>query len=249
MEWQKVEPVQTTRIYREIVRQIRTLVAQGKLKSGDRLPPERELAERFKVSRASVREALRALESMRLIQIRVGEGSFVREISVDSLVEPLALAILTRREATSDLFEARRLLEPPIAGLAALRATPEEVREMERIVEHQGAEVARGHTGLSEDAAFHAAIAASAHNHAISRIVHALVDLLKKSREESLQSPGRPKRSHGDHERILAAIGARDPEAARKAMLDHVVAVEGLVLGLHKETALSPKVARKKARS
>jgi GntR family transcriptional repressor for pyruvate dehydrogenase complex len=229
MEWQKVEPVHATRVYTEIVRQIRTLVAEGRLKSGDRLPPERELAERFNVSRASVREALRALESMRLIQIRVGEGTFVREIAVDSLVEPLALAILTRREATGELFEARRLLEPPIAALAAIRATAEERREMERIVAHQGSEVERGHTGLAEDAAFHAAIAASAHNHAITRIVHALVDLLKKSREQSLRTPGRAQRSHEDHKAILAAIRERNPEAAREAMLAHVVAVEALV--------------------
>ena len=87
MEWHKVEPINSTRIYEEIVRQIRTLISEGKLKSGDKLPPERELAERFKVSRPSVREAMRALESMGLIEIRLGEGTFVREISVDSLVE------------------------------------------------------------------------------------------------------------------------------------------------------------------
>ena len=132
MEWHKVEPINSPRIYEEIVRQIRTLISEGRLKSGDRLPPERDLAERFRVSRASVREALRSLESMGLIEIRLGEGTFVREISVDSLIEPLALVILTQREAVGELFEARRLLEPPIAGLAARRSTKEEIQEMER---------------------------------------------------------------------------------------------------------------------
>src|SRR6266851_3407107 len=154
MEWHKVEPINSPRIYEEIVRQIRTLISEGKLKSGDRLPPERDLAERFRVSRASVREALRSLESMGLIEIRLGEGTFVREISVDSLIEPLALVILTQREAVGELFEARRLLEPPIAGLAARRSTKEEVQEMERILEEQGKEVAAGGTGLAQDAAF-----------------------------------------------------------------------------------------------
>jgi GntR family transcriptional repressor for pyruvate dehydrogenase complex len=240
MEWYKVEPVNSTRIYKEIVKQIRTLISEGKLKSGDRLPPERDLAERFRVSRASVREALRALESMRLIQIRLGEGTFVREVSVDSLVEPLALVILTRREAVGELFEARRLLEPPIAALAARRSSKEEIQEMERIVEDQRKEVASGRTGLAEDAAFHAAIAGSAHNHAITRIVHALVDLLTQSREESLQTPGRPTRSQQDHERILAAIRGRHSEAARRAMLDHLVAVEGLVMGRRAEDDKKP---------
>jgi GntR family transcriptional repressor for pyruvate dehydrogenase complex len=235
MEWHKLEPISSPRIYEEIVRQIRTLIAEGKLKSGDRLPPERDLAERFRVSRASVREALRALESTGLIEIRLGEGTFVREISVDALIEPLALVILTQREAVGELFEARRLLEPPIAALAARRSTREEIQEMERVLEEQGKEVAAGGTGLAQDAAFHAAIASSTQNRAITRIVHAVVDLLSQSREESLQTPGRATRSHQDHRQILETIRGRRPDAARRAMLNHLVAVEKLVMGRQAE--------------
>ncbi len=231
MEWPNVEPIKSTRIYEEIVRQIKTLVQEGKLKSGDKLPPERDLAERFQVSRTSVREAFRALESTGLIEIRPGEGTFVREISVESLIEPLALVILTQREAVGELFEARRLLEPAITGLAARRASKEEIHEMERILEEQAKEVAAGRTGLAQDAAFHAAIASSAHNRAITRLVHALMDLLTQSREESLQIPGRPTRSHQDHRSILEAIQRRDAASAQRAMLDHLVAVEGLLMG------------------
>ena len=90
-------PIKSTRIYEEIVRQVKPLIAEGRLKSGDRLPPERELAEKFVVSRTSVREALRALESLGLVEIRAGEGAFVREISVDALIEPLALVIRAAR--------------------------------------------------------------------------------------------------------------------------------------------------------
>lgn len=229
--WPRVEPVRSTRIYAEIVRQIRGLIADGRLKSGDRLPPERDLAERFRVSRASVREALRALETTGLLEIRPGEGAFVREAPVEALVEPLALVILTQREAIAELYEARRLFEPPIAALAAGRATAEEVGEMARILDDQAREVAAGRTGLAQDAAFHAAIAQATHNRAISRLVTALMDLLTQTREESLQTPGRPRRSHRDHRRILAAIRARDQEGARQAMLEHVLAVERLVMG------------------
>jgi GntR family transcriptional repressor for pyruvate dehydrogenase complex len=231
MSWPNVEPVKSTRIYAEIVRQIRGLVSDGRLKSGDRLPPERDLAERFRVSRTSVREALRALESTGLVEIRAGEGAFVREISVESLVEPLALVILNQREAIAELYEARRLLEPPIAGLAARRASADELAEMSRIFDEQAREVAAGRTGLQQDAAFHAAIGQAAHNRAITRIVSALMDLLTQTREESLQTPGRPERSHQDHRRVLAAIQARDEDGARQAMLDHLIAVEGLVVG------------------
>ena len=247
MEWHKVEPINSTRIYEEIVRQIRTLISEGKLKSGDKLPPERELAERFKVSRPSVREAMRALESMGLIEIRLGEGTFVREISVDSLVEPLALVMLTQREAVRELFEARRLLEPAIAGLAASRSTEEEIHEMERILEEQAREVATGRTGLTQDAAFHAAIASSASNRAITRIVHALIDLLTQSREEALQVPGRPARSHQDHRRILEAIRQRDAASAQRAMLDHLVAVERLIMGRQAEDDRNRSRQKKKA--
>ena len=247
MEWPNVEPIKSTRIYEEIVRQIKTLVQEGKLKSGDRLPPERDLAESFKVSRTSVREAFRALESMGLIEIRAGEGTFVREISVESLIEPLALVILAQREAVGELFEARRLLEPAIAGLAARRATRDEIQEMERILEEQAKEVAAGRTGLAQDAAFHAAIAGSAHNRAITRIVNALMDLLTQSREESLQTPGRPTRSHQDHRRILTAIQRRDAASAQGAMLDHLIAVEGLVMGRQAEEGrITPALKKKK---
>lgn len=231
----ELEPVKSTRIYQDIVRQIRGLIADGRLKSGDRLPPERDLAERFRVSRTSVREALRALGSLGLVEIRAGEGAFVREVSVESLIEPLALVILTQREAIADLFEARRLLEPPIAGLAARRASPDEVAEMRRILDQQASEVAAGRTGLTQDAAFHTAIADSSQNRAITRIIRVLMDLLTQTREESLHTPGRPERSHQDHRRILQAIEGRDAEVAEQAMLDHLAAVEHLVMGRREE--------------
>ncbi|HEX9819456.1 MAG TPA: FadR/GntR family transcriptional regulator [Methylomirabilota bacterium] len=224
-------PIKSTRIYEEIVRQVKAMIAEGKLKGGDRLPPERDLADKFVVSRTSVREALRALESLGLVEIRPGEGTFVRQVSIESLVEPLALLMVSQREAIGELFEARRLLEPSLAALAADRATPEEIQEMERILEEQAREIAAGRTGLAQDAQFHTAIGVAAHNRAITRIAHAIMDLLTQSREESLNTPGRPTRSHEDHRRVLTAIEGRDAEDARRAMLEHLAAVESLVLG------------------
>jgi GntR family transcriptional repressor for pyruvate dehydrogenase complex len=224
-------PIKSTRIYEEIVRQIKAMIAEGRLASGDRLPPERELAEKFLVSRTSVREALRALESLGLVEIRPGEGTFIREASLDHLIEPLALVMASQREAIAELFEARRLIEPAIAGLAAARATPDEIQEMQRILESQAREVAAGRTGVIQDAQFHAAIGRAAHNEAITRIAHAVMDLLTQSREESLNTPGRPTRSHQDHRRILEAIARRNGGGAEEAMRDHIAAVEALVVG------------------
>lgn len=226
-----IEPIKSTRIYEEIVRQIKLMIGEGRLKSGDQLPPERDLAEKFVVSRTSVREALRALESLGLVEIRPGEGTFVRQVSVEALIEPLALVMLSQREAIGELFEARRLLEPSIAGLAARRATPDEIHEMERILDDQSKEIAAGRTGIAQDAQFHAAIGTAAHNRAITRLVHAIMDLLTQSREESLNTPGRPERSHQDHRRILEAIARRDDSGAEHAMREHLLAVEDLVHG------------------
>jgi GntR family transcriptional repressor for pyruvate dehydrogenase complex len=106
---------------------------------------------------------------------------------------------------------------------------------MERILEDQAKEVAAGRTGMLQDTALHAAIAHSAHNRAITRIVNALMDLLTQSREESLHTPGRPTRSHEDHRRILAAVQQRDEVAAHRAMLDHLIAVETLVTGAKRD--------------
>jgi GntR family transcriptional repressor for pyruvate dehydrogenase complex len=244
VDWTHVGPVKSTRIYEEIIRQVKQMIAEGRLKSGDQLPPERDLAEKFVVSRTSVREAFRALESLGLIEIRAGEGTFVREVSIETLIEPLALIMVSQREAIGELFEARRLLEPTIAALAATRATPEEIHEMERILEQQAKAIATGKTGLAEDAAFHAAIGTAAHNRAITRIAHAVMDLLTQSREESLNTPGRPNRSHEDHRRIVAAIAARDEAAARRAMLDHLEAVEALVLGTEARERRGPPSPR-----
>jgi GntR family transcriptional regulator, transcriptional repressor for pyruvate dehydrogenase complex len=243
-EAMSIAPIKSTRIYQEIVRQVKAMIAEGRLKSGDQLPPERDLADKFVVSRTSVREALRALESLGLVEIRPGEGTFVREVSVESLIEPLALVMVSQREAIAELFEARQMIEPALAALAARRATPEELSEMDRILEAQAKEVAAGRTGLEQDAEFHAAIGAAAHNRAITRIAHAVMDLLRQSREESLNTPGRPTRSHEDHRRVLAAIRGRDEAAARQAMTEHLQAVEGLVLGEQESRGSAPSRGR-----
>src|SRR5260370_4822472 len=203
------------------------------------------------VSGTWVREAMRALRGRGMRATGGGEGASVREVGVEPLTEPLALVILPHREAVGELFEARRLLEPAIAALAARRATREEISEMERIVEDQAKEVAAGRNGMLQDTALHAAIANSAHNRAITRIVNALMDLLTQSREESLHMPGRPARSHQDHRRILAAVQTRDEVAAHRATLDHLTPVSPLVTGAQGEEHASsgPAGARRKPRS
>src|SRR5207253_1036600 len=112
-----------------IVEQIHALIREGRWVPGDQIPPERELAERFRVSRTSVREALRALEMQGIIDSRQGGGTFVRTADTEALVPPLAAAILRGRRELAEVLEVRELIEPGIARLAATRATAEHAYE------------------------------------------------------------------------------------------------------------------------
>ncbi len=221
-----VRQVRKTKVYHEIVDQIRELIAAGRINPGDRLPPERELAELFKASRNSVRDAIRVLEQMGLIESRQGDGTYVRSVSADDLAEPLALMLLQSRTQMRELWEVRRVLEPAIATFAASRILDEELDELEAILEAQRRKVEAGSTALEEDTAFHYAIAEAARNTVMLRTLDTLVDLLRQSRERTLQQHDRPAYSLAGHRRILAALRRRDPEEARAEMLRHLVDIE-----------------------
>ena len=114
-----LEPVKRSRIYEHIVDQIHALIREGRWEPGDQIPPERELAERFRVSRTSVREALRALEMQGMIESRQGGGTFVRSANAEALIPPLTAAILRGQRELPEVLEVRELIEPGIARLAA----------------------------------------------------------------------------------------------------------------------------------
>ena len=187
-----VRQVRKTKIYHEIVEQIKELITEGRIKPGDRLPPERELAELFKASRNSVRDAIRVLEQMGLIESRQGDGTYVRTLSADELTKPLALCLLQSRTQMRELWEVRRILEPALAESAAARITDEELGELEVILDVQQRKVEAGFIALEEDAAFHYGIAEAARNGVMLRVMDTLVDLLRQSRERSLQQRDRP---------------------------------------------------------
>ena len=222
----EVRHVKKTRIYNEIVNQIRGLISEGRIKPGDRLPPERELAELFDASRNSVRDAMRVLEQMGLIESRQGDGTYVRSVSAERLAEPLALMLLQSRTQMRELWEVRRVLEPAIAEFAAERITEEELDELEAILAAQRRKVEAGFIALEEDTAFHYTIAEAARNTVMLRTLDTLVDLLRQSRERSLQQRDRPRYSLAGHGRILAALRLRDPSGARAEMLQHLREIE-----------------------
>jgi GntR family transcriptional repressor for pyruvate dehydrogenase complex len=222
--------IKKTRIHEEVFSQIHELIREGRFKARDQLPSERELAETFKVSRTSVREALRALESQGLIVSRTGMGNFVADLPLESLVGPLARLLIDEKKALADVFEMRKLIEPHIAALAAERATRKDISRLKEIVAKQSAAVARGETGVEADAELHFAIGRATRNQALQKLVSGLMEMLSRSREESLQTHERRESSIDAHRRIIAAIEKHEKARARGEMLRHIEQVEENVL-------------------
>ena len=227
----ELEPVRRVRVYQDVADQLRRLIVGGRLRVGERLPPERELAQQLGVSRASLREAVRALAQVGLLESRQGEGTFVREVDLAQLRELFPSLLITQSDLIRELLEVRKIWEPAVAFYAAQRATEEDVAALREILRRQEEKARQGLTAIEEDSAFHYTVAAAAGNSIIVRVMDALMELLAKSREQSLQMGGRPHWSLQGHRRLLAAVAAHDSQAARQAALEHIEKVEGLLFG------------------
>lgn len=221
-----ITAVRRTRLFEGVVAQMRALIRDGRLSPGQKLPSERELAERFQVSRASLREAIRALEMEGLVVIRPGAGTFVSEEGFDAAMDVLANRLLAEREELADVMELRLVLEPQITALAAQRATPADFDRLEAILQDQAEQIQRSETGVVADTAFHSAVAAASHNRALERLSITLVEILAPVRDESLQTTERSYWSMESHRIVLEAIRAGDADVARQAMIDHI---QGLI--------------------
>ena len=224
-----LKEVRKKRAYEDIVVQIHDLIKKGRLKQDDQLPNEKELSETFKVSRSTVREAILSLETMRLVERRQGDGTYVIATSEEALVQPLASTLYGEKDDLIDIFFLRTIIEPEVAQIAAENATAEEIEELEKILRKQEDEVALGVREAHQDTTFHHLLARMAKNRVLERLSLALVDLLSETRDEYLQSEERKRGSLKGHHRILDAIKAHNGSAARKAMHKHLADVEKIV--------------------
>jgi GntR family transcriptional regulator, transcriptional repressor for pyruvate dehydrogenase complex len=223
------ETVRRDKVYEGVAKQIERLILK-KLKPGDKLPSERELAESLGVSRSSIRDAIRSLELMGMVEPRQGAGTIVKEISSESLVNPIANAIKRKEELIGELLDFRKMLEPQLAARAATRVSPDEMEEMDDILNRQEHRLVAGESAVGEDSEFHYAIALASGNSVVLKVLDTLMDLLRGSRERSLQAEGRGRQSLAGHRRILAAIKRHDSEGAKTAMRRHIEDVEEIVL-------------------
>jgi GntR family transcriptional regulator, transcriptional repressor for pyruvate dehydrogenase complex len=223
-----------TPVYEEVMVRLAGLVTQGRLKPGDRLPAERALAGRMRVSRATLREALRVMQLQGLIVSRRGAGNFIAGGKPEDLAHAL------HHLALQDIFELRLLIEPAIAALAAQRANREDVSRLESILQQQDRDVKANRTAGPTDAAFHATLGEATHNRALLQVEATLMKVISPSRNESLQTRERARLSLGSHRRILEAIRRGDPVEARQAMEEHIHSIDPKLFGLHGLGHLTP---------
>ncbi len=229
-------PVKTKKVYEVIIEQIKDLIIEKKLQPGDKLPAERELSEQFSVSRASVREAFSALEMMGIITILPGEGSFVRQVSVEGLFEPLNFFLQVEIEDIMKLLEVRKILEVEIVKLAAVRAAAEDIAEMEKALDEMRAAMETNDIGDVADAQFHYAIVCAAHNPILNTLMNAISGLMaqtyRSSRQKLYLMAEMPESLYSGHLSIFQAIVQKDPNLAAQKMKEHLILVEQGILSL-----------------
>jgi GntR family transcriptional repressor for pyruvate dehydrogenase complex len=222
-----IVPLQRTRLYEQVAEQITTWIAQNGLGAGDRLPPERELATRLGVSRATLSQALVALEVVGVVAVRHGDGTIVTaEAGPRRVIE----AIRAHADRLPEIIEAREALETKLAALAAERRTDEDLAAIRAALEEMQRDIEAGGRGVSGDEQFHAAVTAAGHSGLLAQMMGTISDLVRETRIESLSQPGRPLDSLAGHRLVADAIAAGDARAAASAMRQHVTMVSDVAL-------------------
>jgi GntR family transcriptional repressor for pyruvate dehydrogenase complex len=215
--------VRTSRLYEQIVQQIEESLLNGTLKTGDQLPAERDLAQRFGVSRTAVREAVKALREKGLVEAYSGRGTFITDGTSQAVRQSLDLMVkIGQPEGSQYLAELRAILEPEIAALAAARAQESDMvtmREAFAVMDRAGRDP---EPYIEADLDFHLSLAEAAANPMILSLIDSIVGLLREQRMKIFKVEGGPERGQFHHKRILEAMEQRDPEKARDAMRAHL---------------------------
>ncbi|MDX1520622.1 MAG: FadR/GntR family transcriptional regulator [Anaerolineae bacterium] len=235
--------IQPSRLYEQIVAQIQNRVIEGKLRPGDKLPSERELAEQFNVSRTAVREAVKALRQKGLVEIQAGKGTYITDvISSTSEVVRDSLNVIVGvglGNGMLDLVQVREMLEPEIAGIAAEKFSDEHLQLMEQAVATMDAAMEDAEKYVEADLQFHLTLARATQNPLIPILLDPIMALLREQRMRIFLVEGGPQRGQIHHKRILEAVKQRNPTTAHQAMIDHLEQVRkdsGLAIDLQEKT-------------
>lgn len=225
-----LRPIKKFRVYEAVIEQIREMINNGDFPPGTRLPTERELANTFGVGRPAVREALKILDAVGLLEIRPGSGIYVREQKAAEDAQSMALSLMVGMSDLISLLELRKVLEVGTVRLAAERATDADMEFLKETHSRLEIQVKNEKLGAAEDYLFHYGVALATHNQSIIKVFSAIRDLygdaMIRSRSQSLQMPGRPQAILKEHEKILTAISEHNPDKAAHYMQVHLENVE-----------------------
>lgn len=215
--------VRSSRLYEQIVQQVEESIQKGALKTGDKLPPERELAQQFGVSRTAVREAVKALREKGLVEAYPGRGTFIMETSAHPIRLSLDRMVKAgQAEGSRYLTEVREMMEPEIAALAAERSDAEDLAAMRESFDVMENAKRDPEAFIEADLDFHLALAEAAANPIILSLIDSIVGLLREQRMGIFQVEGGPERGQYHHKKILDAVEHRDAAGAREAMKAHM---------------------------
>ena len=212
-----LQPVKKSRLSSEVIDQISQSILRGDYKPGHKLPPERDLASQLGVSRTVVREALRSLEIMGLVESQIGGGTFVKEHTIENALTPIANYFSSDDSVVDEIIETRKILEPEMVKLAAQRATQEDIEHIEASIAQMEQEDKMGLSGINGDTAFHFAVAS-----AMLKILSLIADLLHYTMKVSLRAEPEREVTIQGHKKVLEAIKAKDPVLASEYMREHL---------------------------
>jgi GntR family transcriptional regulator, transcriptional repressor for pyruvate dehydrogenase complex len=223
-----VRPVRKKSVPEEIILELKSLIDSGHLMPGSKLPGERELAQRMNVSRPSLREALRVLSLLGVIENRPGSGTYITSSSDNWPVEPFSILFLLKKSTLIEVFEARMLLEGGVAALAAEHRSAEDLLAMEETLKNMRLNLRHSEKYATYELEFHRAIIEAAGNLVIGDLMKKLYKLFKDTKSRVYRQYGLSNKSYRsqdcqNHQLILNAIRARDGQMATKAMVDHLL--------------------------
>ncbi|BFT75128.1 FadR/GntR family transcriptional regulator [Paenibacillus sp. P36] len=220
-----IKKIKYHRVYEDVIEQIEKLILEGNLAPGDVLPTERELAQAFGISRGTLREAFRILEREGLIETRPGGGRFLNK-NLSKAEDKTRILDNIERATIIELLEAREIFETGIVELAALRATEQDILEIESALEKWGTIDTESDDPVSPDQAFHLSIAKATHNVVLVNLIDLNMDLLKRTATKTVEIPGRRNEVYKEHFNIFQAIKERDPLKAKETLLYHLKQVK-----------------------
>lgn len=219
-------------ISNKIVKLLIKLIKEKQFTPGDKLPGERDLANTLGVGRSSLREALRILDHMNVLEIRPGLGTFVTSLEIESLIEPIEFTFALDDTSILKVFEARKTLELKTVELAAEYITDEELTELEMLYLKMTDKAQPVTYRETADREFHTLIASASRNPLLYRFVCVVLEAMTKQRQESYMLPNATHIANQEHEQILMHLKAHQIDAARQAMLDHLNTTENNLLKL-----------------